>query len=415
MANEIVLADRDYKRSNFLISTKYKASLLENRLMAVSLSKISNSEYEEDAGGNLIVHMKASELKKLFNTNSGSFYEKLDAVSQVMTGRSLGWTNPEEHSFQYIALVTKASYADGVFTIEFNHHLKKYIKNLTENFTILNLPTMLAFKYDSSFRLYELLKSKAYSPRGKIDTGVYHIDFDLAELKLELGVVNANSDRVQRILNGEEAPNYEKAVEAAPERTYDRWSDFNNRILKKATKEINEISDIFITYDTLGSGRGGKIYKVLFTIEKKSVLQKKEENNSKRRELSKDEKFEFLDEMRDILGQGFKTKDLDAIAEAADFDMEKIRKAYDSLAASRTTVDNPTGFLISAVREGYTAVPPREAAGNSAAQSRGGKSRQANRSRSRRSSANAFTTDGMVNDHDYNFASIELHMRNKAD
>ena len=359
MGTEIVLADRDYKRSNFLISTKYKASLLENRLMAVSLAKISNSEYEEDAGGNLIVHMKASELKKLFNTNSGSFYKKLDNVSQAMTGRTIGWTNPEERSFQYISVVTKAAYDDGVFSIEFNHHLKKYIKNLTENFTILNLPTMLAFKYDSSFRLYELLKSKAYSPRGKVDTGVYHIDFDLAELKLELGVVNANSDRVQRILNGEEAPNYEKAVEAAPERTYDRWSDFNNRILKKATKEINELSDIHIDYDTLGSGRGGKIYKVLFTITKK-------QNNSTakaaKRTLSKDEKFEFLDTMAEVMGAGWHLKDLDAIAEAAGYDMEKIRSAKASLDAMHGTVENPVGFMIKGVKEGYSAPTPRKPA-----------------------------------------------------
>ena len=392
MGSEIVLADRDYKRSNFLISTKYKASLLENRLMAVSLSKISNSEYEEDGGGNLIVAMKASELKKLFKTNSGSFYEKLDAVSQAMTGRTIGWTDPEKHSFEYISVVTKAMYDDGVFTIEFNHHLKKYIKNLTENFTILNLPTMLSFKYDSSFRLYELLKSKAYSPRGKADTGVYHIDFDLSELKLELGVVNANSDKVQRILNGQEAPNYEKAVEAAPERTYDRWSDFNNRILKKATKEINELSDIFITYDTLGSGRGGKIYKVLFTIEKKSVVGQKHDTGVMRRELTKDEKFEFIDEMRDILGAGWKTKDLDAVAEAADFDMEKIRSAAAALAQARA-VSNPTGFMISAVKEGYQAAPQK------------GTKKAAPKA--------ASLQPELENTHQYNFQQLELKLLNQ--
>ena len=97
------IENKDYKRSNYLISSKYKASLLENRIMAVSLAKISSSEYVEEQG-NLVVMLRAAELKSLFKTRSNSFYDRLDAVSRTMTGRTIGWSNPEEKTFQYISV-----------------------------------------------------------------------------------------------------------------------------------------------------------------------------------------------------------------------------------------------------------------------------------------------------------------------
>ena len=66
----------DYVKSNFLIGAKYKSSLLENKVMAISLNKIKDAE--EDKEGTLIVRLKASELKKLLDSKSGSFYSQLD-------------------------------------------------------------------------------------------------------------------------------------------------------------------------------------------------------------------------------------------------------------------------------------------------------------------------------------------------
>ena len=95
--------------------------------------------------------------------------------------------------------------------------------------------------------------------------------------------------------------------------------------------------------------------------------------------------------MRDILGTGWKTKDLDAVAEAADFDIEKIRSAAAALAQARA-VENPTGFMISAVREGYKAAPSKS---------------------TKKAAKAASRQPELENTHQYNFQQLELKLLNK--
>ena len=40
----------DYVKSNFLIGAKYKSSLLENKVMAISLNKIKDAEEDKEGG-----------------------------------------------------------------------------------------------------------------------------------------------------------------------------------------------------------------------------------------------------------------------------------------------------------------------------------------------------------------------------
>lgn len=359
---EYPVVDKDLKKSNYLISSKYKSSLLENKIMAISLEKISSSQYRED-GGNLIVSMSSSEIKRLLKTNSGSIYERLENVAKSMTGRSIGWSNPEEGTFDYIAAVVRATYtSDGVFTMEFNKYLKNYLVNLKENFTILNLPTMLSFKNNSSFRLYELLRSKCYYPKGKTGDDKFIFEFMLSELKLELGIVNPESEAVKHLLRGESYPDFDKAVEAAPEKTYERWSDFKRNILDKAIKEINEKSDLDVKYDTVGRGRGGKVYTVIFTVVKKGSKTKLNEEATQDK-LSEDDRLAFFDEVKELLG--FKLKDCIAISEKSGFNLEKIKKAKDAMDNYSGDIENEVGFMIHAIEHPFENTSSKSGSGTS--------------------------------------------------
>ena len=65
-----------FSKSNFIISSKYKSSLCENKVLAISLSKIAKHEYVIDPETKEIVcSMHAAELKKMMGSRSGSFYE----------------------------------------------------------------------------------------------------------------------------------------------------------------------------------------------------------------------------------------------------------------------------------------------------------------------------------------------------
>ena len=104
---ESVLETVQYQKSNFIISGKYKSSLLENKLMAISLSKL---QYAEETSDSLVSRIKASELRELLKGNSGSFYQKLDEAARKMTGKTIGISNPEEKRFCYLAVVIMSKY-----------------------------------------------------------------------------------------------------------------------------------------------------------------------------------------------------------------------------------------------------------------------------------------------------------------
>lgn len=356
----------EYAKSNFLIGSKYKSSLLEMKLTSIALSKMQRREFQEDMdSGDLICSMRASELRQyLPNGNDGSFYQQLEPVAKMMTSRTVGWSDPERHEFDYVTVITRASYKDGIFTVKFNSDLKKYLKNLHQQYTILQLPTMLNFRSAYSFRLYEVLSAKCYYPKGKErDDEYFKVPFSLSELKLEMGVVNANLDSVQRVLRGTENPDYDKAVERSPEKQFNRWSDFRSRVLEVARKEINETSDMEVRYETIKQGRGGRVVGVVFYVQKnKSAHQHKElvlkGGNEEivdmvSQELSDDDKMEFYFEVRSLVGSKMPVKDIRAISEAAEYDISRVKNALDVMNQSTKEIKNMSGWLITAIKENY--------------------------------------------------------------
>ncbi|MCR5232606.1 MAG: replication initiation protein [Lachnospiraceae bacterium] len=348
----------DYVKSNFLIGAKYKSSLLENKVMAISLNKIKDAE--EDKEGTLIVRLKASELKKLLDSKSGSFYSQLDKVGSSMTGRVIGMSDPENERFHYMSVINNAHYENGVLTLEYNKNLNGYLKNIKQNFTKLNLETMLDFKSVYSFRLYELLKSRAYYPKGvNRKDNSFRVTYDLAELKLDLGVINAELANVKKILNDSAKPNYEAALEAAPEKVFTTWFEFRRNCIDVAVKEINSKKDrteMFVSYEPRKSGQGGKVYAVDFYIQLyKNNMKDDPETQVKAEDLTEDEKLNFYDEIRDLMGSQIKSKDAKAIAEAASYDMGIIKEKYGI--AIKQEVENIVGFMISAIRNDYADVP----------------------------------------------------------
>lgn len=347
-----------YPKSNFLIGAKYRSSLMENKIMAIALSQLRNGTFTDNG---IVVSMTAAELKELLKANNGSFYSSLQKTASTMTGRSMGFSDPKKQRFDYIAVVIRATYENGVFTLKFNPDLKNYVKDLSENFTKLKLKTMLEFESTYSFRLYELLKSQAFHPKYHYgDRGnTFNISFTLAELKLCLGVVNAELDAVKKELSGKKVPDYERAVEIAPERQFDTWYKFRTKLLDVARKEINEKTDIEVDYTLKRSGRGGKVSSILFIVKyanRKSIItdlenEMKEENEN--RVLTLEEKEKVLDEISEMIQFPAKLKDLRAIAEAAEYDILRVNRANNILMYSKTEIRDPLAFMIAAIKDTY--------------------------------------------------------------
>lgn len=345
-----------YAKANFLIGAKYKSSLLENKIMAYSLSKVSKGEYNSEK---MVCDIPASELRMVANSNAGSFYTQLSTTALKMTSRAVGINDPETKFFDYISIITRATYKDGILHIEFNENLKEYIVGLQANYTTLNLPIMMGFTNNFAFRLYEVLKSKSYYPKSaknhpNYGTNVFQIECGLAELKLDLGVVDSNDLKVKAVLKKtENNPDFEKAVEMAQENSkmYNSWYEFNRKVLTPAVDQINELSDMRVTYSVLRGGRGGKVYGISFVVK---IL----DNNAAKEEVAVEITEEEKDKLLDYLGEELweyrlKLKELREIMKTAEYSKSRLETALDVLKSRKQEPDNVVGFLIAAIKEEY--------------------------------------------------------------
>lgn len=377
----------DYKKSNILISSMSKGGLLENQLNAIGLQKIYSGQYYEDKETkSQVVRLRAAEIRKLLNTNSGSFYTKLANVAAAATGRIIGIVDPEKGFFDFLPINSRMTYAEGTLEIRYNSELKSYLSNLKNNFTVLNLDTMLSFKSLYTFRLYELLKSKAFYQKYESHNNRIHIYYSVSELKLRLGIIDVENPIIKKELDKSSAPDYDRivllyendqreqadaAVRIMQERlkdnklsqkekqrliniekqkyfpSYSEWRVFKSELLEPTLAEIKEIaSDIDVMYDVRKAGRGGKVVGIDFYV---AIPQTTSDNIST---LSEDEKLDLLDDIRDIIHYPLKTRDVKAIAEVANYDIVKIQQAADVL-NNTDNVDNPVGFMIKAIEDGY--------------------------------------------------------------
>ena len=342
----------EYKKPNFLISAKYKSTLMENQIQAYSLSHIDHFVIDEKTHA-LVDVMKAAELRKVLGGNSGSFYKQLAMTADLMTSRNIGFVDPETKSFDFMSIVIKSRYERGKFYLYYNPYLTEYIKDIKNKFTPLSLKVMMSFKDVYSFRLYELIKSQCYFVNQvKDETNRFRFRMSLAELKLDLGIVNVdkNDTALVRELKGKKHPNFDKAIELSNEKKMEKWSDFERYALRPAIKEINTIkSGMHISYDTVRGGRGGKITAIIFTVD--MLIEEEQALLNDIKILTDEEKEDFLDDMRDVIEEKIKTKDLRKIAEAANYNLLLIEEKY---ALSKTqNIDNLVGWLLTSIKEDY--------------------------------------------------------------
>lgn len=352
---------KEYQKSNFIISSVYKSTLLENRVLAVALNSMDKAI--EDKEGSLIVELKVDELRNKFGVKGNSLYDNLDKASRKLVGgRTIGFSDPEHNRFEYVPLLTKASFEDGVFTLRFAPEMKKYLKdlNLTGSFTRLNIETMLSFESVYALRLYEILKSKAYAPKGEYvtDNTKFLIEIPLSELKLELGVVNGELAKIKSVLlasgkNG--TPDYDLAIEKAEEQMYSVYSEFRRVCIDPAIKEINKKTEMFVEYKAKRTGRGGKTTAIDFTVSyHKSPFEKEDiKDNNDVLEKADFNEDDFIDAIRDTISHNLKTSEARTIAKVAEFNMDIIVKADNYICSLKKPPKDYAAYMVSTIQKKY--------------------------------------------------------------
>lgn len=221
-----VTIERDYKviKANEIIQkAKFDLGLLEQKTFCYAVSKIKPDDKEgKEYTFSINEYCDVCGIKR----NDGRTIENVKEALQRLRDKSFYLVN-EDGAHILIGWLSKVVVLpkSGKIKIRFDEDMQNYLMGLYNNYTQYSLLCVLPMHSSYSIRMYELLKSYA---------GLKHKDFDIDELKKKL---------------------------AAP---YERFPDFRRKVIEVAVREINQYTDIEISWEPIKRGR--KVVKVHFDI-----------------------------------------------------------------------------------------------------------------------------------------------------
>ncbi len=357
--NEVIIREEyysydDFQYPNWLLNAKYKSSLLHQRVLDLIISNVPMGSYDRE--GSLIVQVDSATLKRYLGAKGNGWYTSLNRAAINMTGQVIGYKNPESHEFRYFPFISKAELKSGKFTVRF---VPEVAPILTKLYTYTNMNLSVNRRFESVYAkiLYATLKSECYYPktaRKEERTNRFYIEKSLAELRIQLGCVNPELSEVRNVLNetGRNGqPDYEKAVKAAKgQQTYKDFCEFRTKVLDAAVDHINELQEytkMQVRYEPIRAGRGGRVVKIGFFVTLLSSA------NTERliASLSDEEKEAILDQITDLIDEKLKVSEIVAIAEAADYQLARIEKAYSVAQEQNAKIMDLSKWMINAIKK----------------------------------------------------------------
>lgn len=382
--NEIdILYENKYVAlSNALIQAREKTSLLESKIELLAIYRLvdemKTKEKVDINGKSFSVHyvtINSSEIRQMIGRKGGSLYGQIEAAAIELKRKLYIYKDPDTNQFKMDNLYGTVEYKDGKLSIDFNPETESLFLELKDNFTKLRLDIAFKFQTNGGFQLYKLLKSYAYSlppvnaELDQADQEMIAKQYSLSELRLQLGYVDLNQPEVKKE-GSKKNPDAEKMASLEKKPKYKRWVDFYNRVIEPGVKEVNEISDIYISSIEKICGAHGKVDGVIIKIQNNKDYYargntdkraRKDRTESKPVVLSEDKIDDFIDEMREIIDINIKTRDLKTIAEQAAYNIDKIKTAYDIVKTSSTDIDNVVGYMLKAIKEEWSEPVSRKA------------------------------------------------------
>lgn len=379
-----IYKDKQVSLSNALIQAKEKTSLLESKIELLAIYRMKdemNVVVKKDANGKSYdvhkVSISARELKELSGRTGNSLYRDMETIAIALKSKLYIYRDPMKEQFAMKNIYGDINYGQGVLDIEFNPDTENLFLDLTDNFTKLRLDIAFRFQTNGGFQLYKLLKSYAYV-LPKVDfektqeqQAVIEKQYTLSELRLQLGYVDLNQEEIKK--EGAKAhPNSDKMVELERRPKYKRWADFSNRVIEPGIKEINDMSDIYISSMKKIAGAHGKVEGVIFVVQNNLSWYKKayddgkydddkeDKENAHTIPVTEEEIDTFIDEMMGLIKEKLSISMLKEIAKAATYDMEKIKTAYEVMENYNKPIDNVAQFLIKAIVENWELPVKRE-------------------------------------------------------
>ena len=226
----IVKENTNIVQSNFLLENRPKLTKDETRLFITIVGAVNKDDEDFKP-----LQIPVSEFAALWGVESNAAYRKIKAALRGLRAKEFFVEGVNEATgkmrFLTASYISAATYeqGEGCATVEISQIFKPYLLELKKNYTRYILENILNLSTVNAIRNYELLKQ--YESLGKRS-------FSVDEYKKILGI----------------------------EKKYSRNTDLRVNVIDTACDEINEKTDISVSYEFLGRGQKGKI---TFTIEKK--------------------------------------------------------------------------------------------------------------------------------------------------
>ena len=373
--NEIddIFYNKQVALSNSLIQAREKTSLLESKIELLAIYRMGEeikTKKKQDGHGNSYdvhyVEILSKEIRQLMGVKGGSIYNNIEAAAYELKTKIYIYRDKGSEQFVMKSLYGDVAYDRGVLTIDFNPDTEYLFRELQGNFTRLRLDIAFRFQTNGGFQMYKLLKSHAYelpSPDITIrqeEMPVLPMEYSLSELRLQLGYVDLSQKELQKE-SMKASPDNDRLSKHEKKPKYKRWIDFYNRVIAPGEKEINQISDIYIADIEKKCSAHGKVEGIVIKMQHNLDYYKKNlsedvstdtTGSAHKNPLSEDEIDDLIDKMRKFSKEDLRIRDYKAIAEAADYDLDKIKKAF-KLADMQENIENYTGWVIQAVKNGY--------------------------------------------------------------
>lgn len=249
MAKNIVVKD------NVLINASYSLDLVEQRLILLSISEARLTNQEISSSNYLTIH--AEKYINEFDVHRNVAYQSLkDACSHLFERRFTYQKLTEKGNKEIVTSrwVQSISYVanEAIVRLKFSDDVIPLISNLEKHFTSYELEQVSGLNSKYSVRLYEIIiawRSTEKTPMITVD-----------ELRNKLGVLDDE---------------------------YTVTADFKRWVLDNPIKQINEKTDISVSYEQHKQGR--KIIGFTFAIQQKQKnTSKKSKNVEQNKEINKE-------------------------------------------------------------------------------------------------------------------------------
>jgi plasmid replication initiation protein len=291
---------------NNLVEARYRLTLQEKRVVLWLASQVTpfDEDFKEHS-------LSIKDFSELTNTQGENLYTRLQSVTRRLMQRIITIRPIGEKRLIQVAWLGAADYKidKGIISLSFHPHLKPFFLQLKRNFTKINIVDIMGLQSIYSIRIYELLKQKEY-------VGMRIITID--EIRDYCGISKEK---------------------------YKQINDLRRKVLEVAKLDINEKTDIEITYTMIKEGR--KYVSVSFDIKNKKKIKKISE--SLKKEINKRE--ELIKEMQDY---GFSRNTIiKIISDRSDFDIEQSILSV-NYQIQNGNVKNPKAMLRTALQEKWT-------------------------------------------------------------